>query len=155
MIGVKTEARSHFRLIRLAMKHQEVALKSQAICAKLPTEIEKLQIKTLLAYRPISKLHEVDIKPFLDELKNIEVDLLATNPAQRLPDKKYDTILVPCLAFDKANFRLGWGGGFYDRLLAEQTQAIKIGLCYQNGFAKDGLPREPHDIPLNKILTEV
>jgi 5-formyltetrahydrofolate cyclo-ligase len=69
--------------------------------------------------------------------------------------EKFDLILVPCLAFDKDNYRLGWGGGFYDRFLAAQPKALKIGLCYQNGFVKEGLTHQPHDIPLDKIITEV
>jgi len=39
--------------------------------------------------------------------------------------------------------------------LAGQPRAFKVGLCFQNGFIEQGLPRESHDIPLDKIITEI
>jgi 5-formyltetrahydrofolate cyclo-ligase len=155
MDGVKTDLRDHFRTVRLAMDREDVDAKSQIICAKLVVEIGKKKLKNLLAYQSITKLNEVDIQSFLAGLESIAVDLLNADPDQSLPGKKYDVILVPCLAFDKDSYRLGWGGGFYDRLLATQPQSLKIGLCFQNGFVEDGLPHEPHDVPLDKIITEI
>ena len=67
--------------------------------------------------------------------------------------KQYDLILVPTLAYDPLNNRLGYGKGFYDRFLASQTKAIKIGLCYSMNKVNN-LPSEPHDIPINFVLSE-
>jgi len=137
------------------MDREDVDAKSRIICTKLDEEIGKNKLNNLLAYQSITKLNEVDIRSFLAGLENIDVDLLSADPGQPLPGKKYDVILVPCLAFDKDSYRLGWGGGFYDQLLATQPQALKIGLCFENGFVEDGLPHEPHDIPLDKVITEI
>jgi 5-formyltetrahydrofolate cyclo-ligase len=67
-----------------------------------------------------------------------------------------DVVLVPMLAFDKQGYRLGYGGGFYDRTL-RQLRARKsieaIGIAY----AAQEIPKVPHgehDEPLDWILTE-
>lgn len=64
-----------------------------------------------------------------------------------------DVIFVPFLAFDRRLFRLGYGGGFYDRTLAALPGARAIGL----GFAAlrvDKVPVEPHDRPLSLVVTD-
>ena len=58
------------------------------------------------------------------------------------------------LGFDKTGHRLGYGGGFYDKFLASQKKALIIGLCYEFGHIKTDIPHEPHDIPLQQIVTE-
>jgi 5-formyltetrahydrofolate cyclo-ligase len=74
-------------------------------------------------------------------------------------------LLVPLLAFDADGYRLGYGGGFYDRTLssarAEVTPAnpphrapiISIGVAYAGQEVK-ALPHEAHDHPLDAVLTE-
>lgn len=69
-------------------------------------------------------------------------------------DHRFDVVIVPMLGFDSDGFRLGHGLGWYDRFLATQTQALTIGLCYEFDFVAKGLPREPHDIPPQYIVTE-
>lgn len=66
-----------------------------------------------------------------------------------------DMVIVPLLAFDDSGQRLGYGAGYYDRFLALTRPAcIKIGLCFDNGHLKEPLPAEPHDIPLDFVVTE-
>jgi 5-formyltetrahydrofolate cyclo-ligase len=60
--------------------------------------------------------------------------------------------LIPLLAFDSAGHRLGYGGGFYDRTLA-LLKVPAIGIAY-GGQEVTSLPREPHDMALNMIVTE-
>ncbi len=60
-------------------------------------------------------------------------------------------IVVPCLGFNDENFRLGYGGGFYDRTLATTPRPTTIGVAYASqriAFASD-----PHDIALDLIFT--
>jgi 5-formyltetrahydrofolate cyclo-ligase len=67
-----------------------------------------------------------------------------------------DILLVPLLAFDADGYRLGYGGGFYDRTIAKlrQTkQVIAIGVAFDEQEIPR-LPREPHDIPMDWILTQ-
>jgi len=62
-------------------------------------------------------------------------------------------LLVPLLAFDRHGYRLGYGGGYYDRTLAFLKNARAIGIAYA-GQEVDGLPREAHDMRLDAVLTE-
>lgn len=60
-------------------------------------------------------------------------------------------IVVPCLGFNQGGFRLGYGGGYYDRTLAALPRPVAIGVAYAcQQVAFDG---DPHDIALDLILT--
>lgn len=62
-----------------------------------------------------------------------------------------ELIVVPAVAYDRRGNRLGRGKGFYDRLLAE-TRASKIGIGYEFQLL-ESLPTEPHDIPMDVVIT--
>lgn len=68
-----------------------------------------------------------------------------------------DLIILPLVAFDRRGTRLGYGGGFYDRSLAQLTEAASrpaaIGFAYAAQELPE-LPREPTDQPLDLIVTE-
>jgi 5-formyltetrahydrofolate cyclo-ligase len=67
-----------------------------------------------------------------------------------------DLLIVPLLAFDRAGYRLGYGGGFYDRTLAmlrAQGPVRAIGLAFAAQEVPEA-PREPTDAPLDLIVTE-
>lgn len=66
--------------------------------------------------------------------------------------KEISLVLVPGLAFDRAGGRMGFGMGYYDRLL-ENGDAYKIGLCYDFQLF-DSIPKGEHDIKMDKIITE-
>ena len=63
-----------------------------------------------------------------------------------------DVLLVPLLAFDARGYRLGYGGGFYDRTMA-LLHVPAIGIAYA-GQALPSLPHEAHDMALTAIVTE-
>lgn len=70
------------------------------------------------------------------------------------PDR-VDLILIPCLACDVNGYRLGYGGGFYDRMLADPRWADKITIGIVFEYARvPQVPRQPWDIPLSGICTE-
>ena len=63
-------------------------------------------------------------------------------------------LFVPCVGYGPGGYRLGYGGGFYDRTLgALQPRPCTVGLGYTNGFLPD-LEPEPHDVPLDAILND-
>jgi 5-formyltetrahydrofolate cyclo-ligase len=63
-------------------------------------------------------------------------------------------LFVPCVGYAPGGYRLGYGGGFYDRTLAElQPRPFTVGLGFTNGFLEDLQP-EPHDVPLDAILND-
>lgn len=64
----------------------------------------------------------------------------------------WDVIIVPMLAFDRNGYRLGYGGGYYDRLLG-RTHAPSVGAAFAVQETTS-LHRERHDIPLDWIVTE-
>ncbi len=63
-------------------------------------------------------------------------------------------LFVPCVGYGPGGFRLGYGGGFYDRTLATlQPRPFTVGLGYTHGWLPDFEP-EPHDLPLDALLND-
>ena len=78
-------------------------------------------------------------------LEPLETELLAPDAAE--------LILVPGAAFDKAGYRLGYGGGYYDRYLPKARTAKALGICFSDCLA-DELPRDEFDQKVSAIITE-
>ena len=76
-------------------------------------------------------------------------------PPEMAPEVQPDVLLVPMLAFDRRGYRLGYGGGFYDRTLQRlrETAAVTaVGLAYDEQHV-DEVPHLLHDEPLDWVLT--
>jgi 5-formyltetrahydrofolate cyclo-ligase len=75
-------------------------------------------------------------------------------PSELAPRVEPDVIIMPLLGFDRRGTRLGYGGGYYDRTLERLSKRPRlVGLA----FAAQQLatvPREPHDVPLDIVVTE-
>lgn len=66
-----------------------------------------------------------------------------------------DTVLVPCVGFTPDGYRLGYGGGFFDRWLALHPHVTTIGIAWSIArLAPDAFAPEPHDRPLMLVVTE-
>lgn len=65
--------------------------------------------------------------------------------------KDIDVVLVPALCYDRRGFRLGKGGGYYDRWLVDYT-GVSVGMCYRE-LMQETLPREEHDRPVKLLLS--
>ena len=77
-------------------------------------------------------------------------------PEPSAPEVVPSVLMVPLLAFDLAGYRLGYGGGFYDRTLTKlrsSGRVTAIGFAYE-GQLVDAVPRAEYDQPLDAILTE-
>lgn len=79
-------------------------------------------------------------------------------PAPERPRLLPDLLAVPLLAFDRAGYRLGYGGGFYDRTLAKLRRdngkrAVAVGLALA-AQEVPAVPRGPYDQPLDGLVTE-
>jgi len=75
-------------------------------------------------------------------------------PAADLPvvdSAALNVVLVPGVAFDRRGGRLGFGGGYYDRLLPT-TPALRVGVTYDECLA-DALPCDEHDQRMDWIVT--
>ena len=69
-----------------------------------------------------------------------------------IPKEKIDLVLVPALCYDRAGYRLGFGGGYYDRWLADFS-GVRIGLCRRT-VLRERVPAESHDSRVDLLLTE-
>jgi 5,10-methenyltetrahydrofolate synthetase len=76
-------------------------------------------------------------------------------PACDGPVQVPDVVLVPCVGFTPSGYRLGYGGGFFDRWLAANPHATAIGVAWSVSVLGDAefAPR-PHDRPLMFVVTE-
>ena len=64
-----------------------------------------------------------------------------------------EAILVPAVAFDRRGYRVGYGGGYYDRFLPAAPQAAKIGVAFSSQIIEK-IPVDAHDLPVDMIVTE-
>lgn len=157
---------------------------SRVIMEQVALTVDWESIRRLHCYIPITSKHEVDTWRLLRYVwktwPNVEVSvpgpLYADSPIayvidgdtkwtntsimprplglKSTRDVPFDLVIVPCLGFDKHRYRLGYGAGYYDRLLHDQADAVKLGVAFQASFAAGGLPHERHDVVLDRIITE-
>jgi 5-formyltetrahydrofolate cyclo-ligase len=73
-------------------------------------------------------------------------------PGEEAPVVQPQALLVPCVGFNAAGMRLGYGGGFYDRTLAGPHRPLAVGVCYAFGLVE--FDAEQHDMPLDLVLTD-
>jgi 5-formyltetrahydrofolate cyclo-ligase len=111
--------------------------KGKRVCAPLCKQ------KGIMQAREITSLH--DLKPGKYDIPEPEQHCPIIEP------QDIDLIIVPCISCDEEGYRLGYGGGFYDRW--PQTPAPRIALCYEKTKTKS-LPKEPHDQKVDIIITE-
>mgnify|MGYP005991094613 CR=1 FL=1 len=92
---------------------------------------------------------------------DLDVDLVAgaygiREPRDVLPTldpQDVGTVLVPGVCFDRHGGRIGYGGGFYDRLLPRTGAAVRIGICLEVQLV-DRVAADPHDAPVDAVVTE-
>jgi len=134
--------------------------------------------ETVLTYMPMRG--EVDLRPLLERQPRKRWLLPRILPEGRMTFQPYDPqhlirhpygmlepapdlvpvpveniqlALVPGLTFDRQGWRLGYGGGFFDRFLAGFAHGVSLGITY-NALLLDHLPHHQHDIPVGYLATE-
>jgi 5,10-methenyltetrahydrofolate synthetase len=74
------------------------------------------------------------------------------------PEVVPDALVVPMNGFDDGGYRLGYGGGFFDRTLAALRAAghriVAIGVAYEQARIGDALHPQPYDVPMDFVVTE-
>ncbi len=66
-----------------------------------------------------------------------------------------DVVLVPCLGFTIDAYRLGYGGGYFDRWLATNSHVTALGVAWEGGRIEcNHFAAQPHDVPLTLVVTE-
>lgn len=112
---------------------------AQGADVALPVVVKKGQPMEFWSWQPQMKL--------VRGIWNIPI------PSERNPVQP-TALLVPLVGFDAAGYRLGHGGGYYDRTLASLTQRpLTIGVGYELGRLETIYP-QPHDVPMDAIVTE-
>ncbi|MDP6671144.1 MAG: 5-formyltetrahydrofolate cyclo-ligase, partial [archaeon] len=90
----------------------------------------------------------------LSDLEEKPNGLIEPREIDACPLEKIDLIIVPGIVFDEEGFRIGYGGGFYDRLLKKAPRKIvTVGLCFEQNIAKN-VPKQSHDAKLDFVITE-
>ncbi len=173
----KKQQRQQYLEIRNQISHRE--RHSAHICDLLEQFLSQNRIQSIAAYYPLGS--EVDVRPLLYKWEHSgkrlalpisysagkmvfhETSLLTLQtgrygilqPPEYSPIvhlEEVECILVPGIAFDRRGMRIGYGKGYYDRILANYT-GNTVGVCYSAQVARQ-ICCEPHDIPLKYLATE-
>ncbi len=173
----KAELRSEMEAARQRLSRTERNQLAERICQTLWDLIELRDVKVVHSYLTMGK--EVNVLPLLQRLLDAGITVVAPKTLRKrqmtnlvvhsLQDMEpgvfgtyhpkdaveyqgnYDLIIVAGLAFDKAGYRLGYGGGYYDTFLAKHPEAWKVGVGYPVQL-RDKVPVETHDICLDQVV---
>lgn len=169
---------------RNQLSQSEVQAKSQQICQQFLLLPSYHSAKTILAYLAIKQEPDslAIIKNAWQQKKQVLVPLTCptnktlllsrlesleelTEGYYSIPEPKHeffrpvdplsvDICLLPGVAFDRIGYRLGYGGGYFDRFLPRlRPDCLKIALAYDFQVL-DTFPRAQHDLPVDIIITE-
>ena len=173
----KKALRAEIKAKKRAMTEAQIAATSEALAQQLYAHPAYQNAKSIFGY--LSYNQEVRTMPmleqaqkdgkrvavpkviddtmifiWLDDLSRVELGYCnIPEPMDNGPEAIDETalVLMPGLAFDPQGHRIGYGGGFYDRFLAEEPDHPTLALCY--GFQMvEHLETEEFDIPVNKVL---
>jgi 5-formyltetrahydrofolate cyclo-ligase len=176
----KSALRKQLLQARRSLAVTDWQAKSQRICDYLQQSTQFRQAQTVLAY--FSFRQEPNLSPLFTPEKtwgfprcvNHSLVWHCWSPQSPLPlqagaygipepdsdlptltPKQVDLILVPAVACDRRGYRLGYGGGFYDRLFSHPDWATKpaIGIIFDLAYHPH-LPNDPWDKPLTAVCTE-
>ena len=173
----KQELRRAIRERKRAMTEEEIVKRSNALAEKFYNSPAYQAASTIYGYLPYNQ--EVRTVPMLqralDEGKRVAVpkvygeemrfiyleDLTQVSkgyagipePIADAPvaEDKEALVLMPGLAFDPQGHRIGYGGGFYDRFLAQEPHHPTLALCYEFQMQAH-LDTEEFDIPVDTVL---
>jgi len=84
----------------------------------------------------------------------IREPIAALRAERTVSPETLDAVVMPGVAFDRRGNRIGYGKGYFDRLLETlRSDCLKIGLAFDCQIFS-ALPTEPHDIPVDHLVTE-
>jgi 5-formyltetrahydrofolate cyclo-ligase len=161
---------------RRIMTKEQVAEQSEQIIAQLEQMSSFREARVVLLYYPIH--NEVDLRPLLTKYEGQKTFLLPVTHRHSMEVRPYDgedmmrkgrygvpepqtqtykgpidLIFVPGVVFDQHCHRIGRGGGYYDKFLAHQHHAKKIGVCYAFQLKKHDVPHKLSDHKMDRVVT--
>lgn len=166
----KTVLRSNAKEIR---KNLDIESVSEKIVKKIKDNDLYKQANNVMLFYPTK--YEINLLDLLNDNKNFyfprvnEEDLLICpyEKGIRLEKSKFnilepcsspvsahvlDLIIVPALMVDKQGFRLGYGGGFYDKFLSGFENKVSTLVVIPNELYVESLPREDFDVPIDVVI---
>lgn len=150
---IKQELRRCLQEKLASVSAEEVAVASGHVLRELQSLLEgRPGVASVLLYQPLVAWKELDLSSLPVLLPSLSFVTLENTKDAVFPQEKFDVIVVPLLGFNYDGYRLGHGGGWYDRFLTAQPNAFKIGVGYEETRI-DYIP-ERHDLPMNVIITE-
>jgi 5-formyltetrahydrofolate cyclo-ligase len=100
---------------------------------------KKMEFRELQSFNDLENVYMDLFEPCIEKTKKV------------LPDQM-DLIVVPGLVFDSEGYRIGYGGGYYDRYLERYTgSTVSLAYSFQT---TDHIPRETFDIPVEQVIME-
>ena len=99
--------------------------------------------------------HRMEVRRFEADRPLVKASFGISEPGEDCPllDREdIGLVLVPAVCYDRLGYRLGFGGGYYDRWL-EGFSGVKVGLC-REAVLRDAVPTEAHDAKVDILLTE-
>lgn len=179
IFGAKRALRERVLAEREGLSPEDVKAASRVVVAHLmawPAFQTAAVVLTYMAFR-----NEIDLAPLLEQvpgkrrvlprmvqhptkelalhqyqpvgLRRYPYGMLEPDPAwQRASPENVDLALIPGVAFDRHGVRLGYGGGYFDRLLT-RLPGLTVGITYAQ-FVREELPYGPNDRRVQHILTE-
>lgn len=156
-MSTKSELRRTLEARRRKLRPEEVAAASASVLEELRRVVDWAVIGSAHVYRSVAEWGELDTTALVtwleDEWPEIEIVQPSRSKDQPFPEREFDLIVVPALGFDREGNRLGLGGGWYDRFVAQQPEALKIGVAYGWALVEGGVPVEPWDMKLDAVVT--
>ena len=174
----KQQLRDSVRNRKKAMSAEEISRRSRQLCNLVRNTEAYRQADTIYGYLPFNQ--EVDLHALLQEaldegkqvalpkcygrdMRFILVQDLSDirHSAFGVPEPAADgpaaadkagLVIVPGLVFDRRGYRIGYGGGYYDRFLSLEPDHPTIGLCYDFQLV-DQLEPDAHDIPVDIVFS--
>ncbi len=160
------------RKAKIMRKTLQLFKKSALVVAQIRENSSYKSANNVLIYYPLQ--YELNLLALLDDGKNFYLPRVCRDKLLICPFKKgekleksefnvcepcsspinpqnLDLVVVPALMADKKGYRLGYGGGFYDKFLA-QNKGIKTILPIAKELFVNELPHENFDVPVDEVL---
>jgi 5-formyltetrahydrofolate cyclo-ligase len=180
MSAEKQAIRKQIKHLRAKIGQDKASELNSRIIANAIMTLKNYKDQIVSCYWGSSKLGEINTKPILQYLLDHDYRLcmpsmegkgymrmLEVKCLQELKEAKYgiyepdkhakelqpNLVITPLMGVDADGYRVGYGGGYFDRYFSKQVQAIRVGLVYEM-FIFDKLPHDEYDVPINAVITE-
>lgn len=174
----RKEARRQLRERRTAMGEAGRALAARAIAERLEGVVKGLRLRVIAGYWAMkdepdlaalmARWHDAGLQVVLPRVvaADAPLEFAPWRPGGRLVEGPFgtlhpddprslrpDLLVIPCLGFDARCYRLGYGGGYYDRTLERLAPVQTVGVAYDR-CEVSGFAAHVHDLPMDWVVTE-